>query len=316
MCRTYPPEQSGRRKRDHISQWWVAWEVQSGEYTHTDYDFKKPSLDLGANVNDPRGHGHAKGEMRDYPGAYTTHDAGGSLARIRLDELRSRYQVVHGIGNARGLAVGALFTLSGFPRDDQNREYLITSATYEAGSNEYATGGEDDPSFDCSFTGMSSAEQFRPPCVTPKPVVQGPQTARGRRPRRRGDPHRRARPHQGAVPLGPRGQEGPGQLVLDARRRSCGRAAAGARCSIPRIGMEVIVDFLEGDPDQPIVTGCVYNGSNKPPYALPGEKTQIDHQEQFEQGRRRLERDALRGQEGQRRDLYPRAEGSQPRHRA
>ncbi len=269
----YPPEQTGRRKRDHISQWWVAWEVQSGEYSHTDYDFKKPALDLGANVNDPRGHGHAKGEMRDYPGAYTTPDAGGSLARIRLDELRARYQVVHGIGNARGLAVGALFALTGFPRDDQNREYLITSATYEARSNDYgAGGGEDDSNFDCSFTGMSSAEQFRPPCVTPEPVVQGPQTA---------------------LVVGPSGEEihtdEHGRIKVQFHWDRKGKKDQDSSCWmrvgqlwassgwgsmwIPRIGMEVIVDFLEGDPDQPIVTGCVYNGANKPPYALPGEKT-------------------------------------------
>jgi type VI secretion system secreted protein VgrG len=269
----FPPEQSGRRKRDHISQWWTSWEVQSGQYTHTDYDFKKPALDLKTNVNDPRKHGHATGEMRDYPGAYTEPGVGGSLARIRLDELRSRYQVVHGIGNARGMAVGSLFTLTDFPRDDQNREYLITSATYEARSNEYTVGGEDDPNFDCSFTGISSAEQFRPPCVTPEPVVQGPQTA---------------------VVVGPGGDEiytdEHGRIKVQFHWDCLGKKDQDSSCWmrvgqlwahggwgsmwIPRIGMEVIVEFLEGDPDQPIVTGCVYNGTNKPPYALPANKTQ------------------------------------------
>jgi type VI secretion system secreted protein VgrG len=268
----YPPEQMGRRARDHISQWWVGWEVQSGKYTHTDYDFKKPALNLTGVANGPRGHGHDKGEMRDYPGAYTDTDVGSSLARIRLDELRSRYQVVHGIGNARGLAVGSVFSLTDFPRDDQNREYLITSATYEARNNEYTGGGEDDPNFDCSFTGMSSAEQFRPPCVTPEPVVRGPQTA---------------------VVVGPAGEEihtdEHGRIKVQFHWDRVGKKDQDSSCWmrvgqlwahggwgsmwLPRIGMEVIVEFLEGDPDQPLVTGCVYNGTNKPPYPLPGEKT-------------------------------------------
>jgi type VI secretion system secreted protein VgrG len=288
----YPPEQSGRRKRDHISQWWAAWEVQSGQYTHTDYDFTKPALDLATKSNNPRRHGLAKGEVHDYPGAYTESDLGGRLANIRLEELRSRYQVLHGIGNAQGLAVGALFELTGFPRDDQNREYLITSTTCEASSNDYATSGnaEGESSFDCSFTAMSSDEQFRPPRVTPEPFVHGPQTAVVVGPGGEEiytDEHGRIkvrfhwdRAKSGRV--GPTNVDN-GNTIADTTKdedASCwirvGQLWASSGWGsmwIPRIGMEVIVDFLEGDPDQPIVTGCVYNGTNKPPYALPAEKT-------------------------------------------
>jgi len=119
---------------------------------------------------------------------------------------------------------------------------------------------------------MSSAEQFRPPCVTPEPVVQGPQTA---------------------LVVGPSGEEihtdEHGRIKVQFHWDRKGKKDQDSSCWmrvgqlwassgwgsmwIPRIGMEVIVDFLEGDPDQPIVTGCVYNGANKPPYALPGEKT-------------------------------------------
>ena len=121
---------------------------------------------------------------------------------------------------------------------------------------------------------MPSEQQFRPKRITPKPFVQGPQTAVVVGPGGRGDLHRQVRPGEGAVPLGPLRQEGREQLVLDPRRRSRGRARTGASIAIPRIGQEVIVDFLEGDPDQPIITGRVYNAEQMPPYDLPANKTQ------------------------------------------
>ncbi len=276
----YPPEQSARRKRDNISAWSSSWEVQSGKYSHTDFDFKKPQLNLHTEVKDPQTHGHADNEVYDYPGIYPDAGAGGSYARIRMDEMRSRYQIVHGRGDARGLTAGSLFTLTDYPRSDQNREYLITATSCQASSNKYGSGGGegDGDDFTCSFAAISSAQQFRPPRVTPLPVVHGPQTA---------------------FVVGPSGDEiytdehgrikvrfhwdRAKELNYDGKKdedSSCwirvGQTWASKSWGamfIPRVGMEVIVDFLEGDPDRPIVTGCVYNGTNKPPYPLPAEKT-------------------------------------------
>jgi type VI secretion system secreted protein VgrG len=269
----YPPEQTGRRKRDGISDWSVSWEIQSGKVTHTDYEFKTPSLDLRAQTQGPAGHGHDQEEIYDYPGLYYTNDLGGSLIKIRLDELRARYQVADGYGDARGLMTGSVFKLTGFPRSDQNAEYLITSTILQASSNDYSAagaGGGDD--FSCRFTAISSKEQFRPARVTPKPVVNGPQTA---------------------LVVGAGGEEihtdAHGRIMVQFPWDRLGKKNENSSCWIrvgqlwaaggwgsmwiPRIGMEVIVEFLEGDPDRPIVTGCVYNGTNKPPYGLPGEKT-------------------------------------------
>ena len=269
----YPPEQTGRRKRDGISDWSMSWEIQSGKFTHTDYEFKKPSLDLLSQTQGPAGHGHDKEEIYDYPGIYYTNDLGGSLVKIRLDELRARYQVAHGHGDARGLQTGSVFKLTGFPRSDQNDEYLITSTTLQASSSDYSAGGAGgDDDFSCGFTAIASKEQFRPARVTPKPVVNGPQTA---------------------VVVGAAGEEiytdEHGRIMVQFPWDRLGKKNENSSCWIrvgqlwasggwgsmwiPRIGMEVIVEFLEGDPDRPIVTGCVYNGTNKPPYPLPGEKT-------------------------------------------
>jgi type VI secretion system secreted protein VgrG len=269
----YPPEQTGRRKRDSISDWSMSWEIQSGKVAHTDYEFKKPALDLMAKTQGPAGHGHDKEEIYDYPGIYYEADLGGSLAKIRLDELKSRYQVAHGHGDARGLATGSVFKLVNHTsRTDQEGEYLITSTNIEAASNEYTAGGGNEHEFSCSFTAIPSKEQFRPPRITPKPMVTGPQTA---------------------LVVGPAGEEihtdEHGRIMVQFHWDRLGKKDENSSCwmrvghswahggwgsiFIPRIGMEVIVDFLEGDPDRPIVTGCVYNGTNKPPYPLPGDKT-------------------------------------------
>jgi type VI secretion system secreted protein VgrG len=269
----YPPEQTGRRKRDSISDWSMSWEIQSGKVAHTDYEFKKPALDLMAKTQGPAGHGHDKEEIYDYPGIYYATDLGGSLAKIRLDELKSRYQVAHGHGDARGLATGSVFKLVNHTsRTDQEGEYLVTSTNIQAASNEYTAGGGNEHEFSCSFTAILSKEQYRPLRITPKPVVSGPQTA---------------------LVVGPAGEEihtdEHGRIMVQFHWDRLGKKDENSSCwmrvgqtwahggwgsmFIPRIGMEVIVDFLEGDPDRPIVTGCVYNGTNKPPYPLPGDKT-------------------------------------------
>ncbi len=214
-------------------------------------------------------------EVYDYPGEYTQTDQGETYARARIQELHSDYERLQGQANARGLSVGSLFELTGFPRRDQNREYLIVSATHNLVSDEYesipgASGGE---LYTCSFTAIPSKQPFRPARITPKPVVQGPQTA---------------------IVVGPSGSE----IYTDKYSRvkvhfhwdrygkydekaSCwirvAQLWAGAKWGaihIPRIGQEVIVDFLEGDPDQPIITGRVYNNDNMPPYDLPDNATQ------------------------------------------
>jgi type VI secretion system secreted protein VgrG len=169
---------------------------------------------------------------------------------------------------------GSIFKLANYTdRSDQEGEYLITSTSIEAVSNEYTAGADNEHEFSCSFTAIPSKEQFRPPRVTPKPVVNGPQTA---------------------VVVGPAGEEihtdEYGRIMVQFHWDRLGKKDENSSCWIrvgqlwahggwgsiwlPRINMEVIVEFLEGDPDRPLVTGCVYNGTNKPPYPLPANKTQ------------------------------------------
>jgi type VI secretion system secreted protein VgrG len=210
----------------------------------------------------------------DYPGTYIQIPDGEQYASVRIEELATQFVAAHGATNARGLTVGALVTLEDHPRDDQNREYLVVGATHDLTFNDYEAlpegGGT---SYQCSFAAIPSAQQFRPRRMTPKPFVQGPQTA---------------------VVVGPAGEEiytdKYGRVKVQFHWDRLGKKDENSSCwirvshpwagkqwggiSLPRITQEVIVDFLEGDPDQPIITGRVYNAEQMPPYDLPANKTQ------------------------------------------
>ena len=267
----FPPDEHMRREEHHIHEWTVSQEVQPGIYALNDYDFERPKANLQVKSSIQRGHARAKMEIFDYPGEYTQTGDGETYVRARIEELQAEYEQVQGQSNARGLSVGSLFQLVDFPRQDQNREYLVVSATHELESDVYADGSADggEDVYTCSFTALHSKQPYRQPRTTPKPMVQGPQTA---------------------VVVGPAGEEiytdKYGRVKIQFHWDRYGKNDENSSCwvrvshptagkgwgavQIPRIGQEVIVEFLEGDPDQPIITGRVYNANQMPPYDLPG----------------------------------------------
>jgi type VI secretion system secreted protein VgrG len=216
-------------------------------------------------------------EAYDYPGEYGTCDEGNGLAKIRLEEMQACRQIGIGQSDCRRLVPGYRFTLDQHHRSDLNKECLIVRVSH-AGSQPQVLGadvgmnGDHDSTYQNQFECIHADVPFRSPRLTSRPVIQGPQTA---------------------IVVGPQGEE----IYTDKHGRvkvqfhwdregkqdeksSCwlrvGQVAAGSGWGalfLPRIGQEVVVQFLEGDPDQPIVMGSVYNGDNPPPYALPGEKT-------------------------------------------
>ncbi len=257
----------GVTDRECLSDWVVEMEVQPGTYALNDFDFEKPKKALLAKSNIEREHAEADYEMYDYPGEYLEHNEGEAYAKVRIEELQTQHEVLHGESSARGLSAGFTFTLEDHPRDDQNREYLITSTSIEVVSDVFTTSGDSDTdSFDCSLTAIDSKTPFRPARITPRPLIQGPQTA---------------------IVVGPKGYE----IYTDKHARvkvqfhwdRYGKFDDNSSCWIrvsqsnagkswgsmitPRIGQEVIIEFLEGDPDRPIITGRVYNGDQPPPYA-------------------------------------------------
>jgi len=268
-------ERAVRPEQDYISQWHYTREIQPGGYALEDYDFERPSVDLAVQTKVQRKHALADYEIYDYPGNYVQAAEGDQSVRCRIDECQARFELARGETNARALAVGHLFALASHPRGDQNREYLVTAATHTLVHNDYESldGGSAGVGYSCAFTALSSRQQFRPGRTTPKPLVQGPQTA---------------------VVVGPGGDEiytdNYGRVKVQFHWDRYGKKNENSSCwirpshpwagkswgmvAIPRIGQEVIVDFLEGDPDRPIVTGRVYNAEQMPPYALPANKTQ------------------------------------------
>jgi type VI secretion system secreted protein VgrG len=263
------PQELVRPDLEHLFSWEFSREVQPGVFSLDDYDFERPSVDLRLQRPTPRGYTPSDYEWFDYPGLFTKKPRGEQLAQVRGDEFGSRFERAVAIGNARGVSVGSIFTLEGFPREDQNGKHLVVSSVHDLEFSEYEAmpdqGGSD---FRCRFETMTTTQTFRPQRLTPKPFVQGPQTA---------------------MVVGPAGEEiytdNHGRVKVQFHWDSRGGHNEQSSCwirvshpwagkgwgsvSTPRIGQEVIVDFLEGDPDQPIITGRVYNAEQPPPFGFP-----------------------------------------------
>ncbi|QXH56386.1 type VI secretion system Vgr family protein [Pseudomonas maumuensis] len=269
----YPPD-GQHHERDHINDWHLAQEVQPGSLELNDYDFQRPSARIDVRSAMPRPHQAGDYPLYDYPGAYEQTQDGEHYARTRLESLQSLHERVELRGNARGLGSGHLFSLSNFSRQDQNREYLIVAARYYVHQERLESGGGSGAAqFESNLSCIDAQQNYRPVGSTLRPIVKGPQTA---------------------VVVGPSGEEiwtdqyGRVKVHFHWDRHdqsnensSCwirvSQATAGKNwgsIQVPRIGQEVIVSFLEGDPDRPIITGRVYNAEQTVPYDLPGGATQ------------------------------------------
>jgi len=247
----------------------------SGSVGLDDYNMETPSLNLLQKSNTTiKGVDNSAFKLFDYPGKYAKVNEGERYARLRMEEQEASNATVAGTAMGAALACGTKVEVADFYRRDANKPYLVTSVEHAATNASFrsATSGTD-YTFVQSFVGIPATVVYRPPRITPKAIVRGVQTA---------------------VVVGPAGEE----IYVDKYGRvkvqffwdqegqknehsSCyirvATAWAGKQWGaihIPRIGQEVIVDFLEGDPDRPIIVGRVYNAEQMPPYELPANKTQ------------------------------------------
>ena len=271
--------------QDFIDGWSFAEDIASGHFAADDYDFKKPKSILDTKQQQPAGHTEDSRELYEWPGGYTEMGDGENYARVRIEQQKAQRETVQGEGNARNLAPGYLFTFSKYPRGDQNKDYLIEAAYYRfeenvrrsdgaGGAGNASRGGLDSPtSYRLSISAVPKTTPYRSQRTTPKPHTTGPQTA---------------------VITGPAGEEiytdQYGRVKVQFHWDRYGSFDENSSCwirvsqtwagsnygsmHIPRIGQEVIVDFLNGDPDYPIITGRVYNAMQMPPWELPANKTQ------------------------------------------
>jgi type VI secretion system secreted protein VgrG len=239
-----------------------------GKVTLRDYDHLQPSLKLESVES-----GEGVEEVYDYPGKYTELDEGTRYARLRLEEREEWYETVRGASTARSLQSGFSFDVKEHYNTDVNKTYQLLSVRHIAHSGSYKSWDEPSFKYQNEFTGIPSDVPFHPSRVSPRPVIRGSQTA---------------------LVVGKAGEEiwvdNHGRVKVQFYWDRDGQKDENSSCwvrvsstwagkewgfiQIPRIGQEVIVDFLEGDPDQPIITGRVYNAEQVPPYDLPGNQTQ------------------------------------------
>jgi type VI secretion system secreted protein VgrG len=241
-------------------------------YATTSFDFQNPRERLEAREATGRRPGTTPLlERHEYAGpfAFSSPEDGQRMARLRIQEAELRSQTFEGAGNCRFLTCGHRFELLGHP--DRDRRFLVTAVTHEAANNYRESGGK--PHYRNRFTCVRAQAPFRPPLRTARPLMPGPQTA---------------------TVVGPPGEEifcdRHGRVRVQFPWDREGRFTEASSCwvrvaspwagdrfgmvAVPRVGQEVLVAFLEGNPDRPIITGSAYNESNPPPWELPAHRTQ------------------------------------------
>lgn len=258
-------------------------QMRTRKVTLHDWDYKKRGT-IGENAPTVLDIGSDHGlERYRYPGGFAAQSGAGDsetgkhLSKVIMESEESSHQRFHGDSQVRTLAPGHTFTLYDHPFDEFNMEYMVLAVWHHGRNNLPAESGGGG-SYGNEFTLQPHDTVYRAPLATHKGLVRGPQTA---------------------IVVGPAGEEiytdelgrikvrfhWDRKLSNQSTSMPDDKASCWIRVAqmwagngygtmfIPRIGMEVVVDFLEGDPDRPIAVGCVYNGINKPPYALPGEQT-------------------------------------------
>ncbi|TWC40140.1 type VI secretion system secreted protein VgrG [Pseudomonas sp. SJZ079] len=254
----YLGQQLGERELHGIRSGQICRQAVSGVYRATDYEFTTPTTALYGQAEAAAG----PLSVYEHPGGYTAKARGDALGKQRVDALRSEESRFIGESDCRWLVPGHSFTLSGHDDDAANIEWVVTRVSHEVCHVHYRN----------RFEAIPKSTTYRPPRTTPKPRMHT----------------------QTAIVVGKAGEEiwtdEYGRIKLQFPWDRDGKNDESSSCwvrvvlpwsgkgfgmqFIPRIGQEVIVTFIDGDPDRPLVTGCVYNGDNNLPYELPANQTQ------------------------------------------
>jgi type VI secretion system secreted protein VgrG len=256
-----------QRDEEHFNHWVPTRKFRTGKFAVNDYDFEKPSASLEAERDAGSPYRAGALEFYDYPGRYAEKDKGTKFSNIRLEAEQAADKRIETAGEVPRLFAGGLFTLKDHSHGPQNKEYLVVRASHKIITEQYrsGSGGAQGEAYTGTYDVLSTDVPFRTPALTRKPRIPGPQTAK-------------------VVGQGEIDVDEYGQIMVEfhwdrdktqSRRVRVAQVWSGKQWGgvyIPRIDQEVIIQFLEGDPDQPIVIGTVYNGDNMPPYSLPGDK--------------------------------------------
>jgi type VI secretion system secreted protein VgrG len=262
---------------DNLRAWSHDYEFTSGKWTHTDYDFENPTTSLLSESKSKVSlTGNSSLEFYDFPGDYVDKGLGGDLLKLRMEEEEAAYNTASGRSICHTFSPGARFTLTKHhDKSEAGGKWVITAVEHHAsqGGNYFSGAAHSDEIYQNSFRAMPSDVVFRPPRVRSKPRLMGIQSA---------------------LVVGPSGEEIytdkygriKVQFPWDRKGKKDDKSSLWIRVAtpwagkqwgmihIPRIGNEVIVSFLDGDPDRPVVTGMLYNADHMPPYGLPDNMTQ------------------------------------------
>ncbi|MGJ7528436.1 type VI secretion system tip protein TssI/VgrG [Variovorax sp. GB1P17] len=278
---------------EYIHSFVPSHRLTSGRYATKDYDYTRPRANLSAGHRDPRSTGQSDGEVYQWhhpasgshyaqpragsTGANNPQEEGRHLALLRMQALRTHGSRAQASGHLRGMVPGRTFSLAGHPRASANTDYLvldthllIEDVAQDSQNKEAVLDRAQRWRVNVDFTAHPAKEPLRPALTRRKPVCKGPQTA---------------------LVVGPEGQnlwtDEYGRIKVQFPWDRIGQKNLHSSCwvrvsspwagnqlgatHIPRIGQEVIVSFIGGDPDLPLCTGRVHNQANQPPWALPGQ---------------------------------------------
>ncbi len=274
----YPQAGAAQRERDHLNAWSIAKSFEPAGVAAREYNFETPSSIASgvSSVARRSSRDASRFEVFEYPAGANQATAAGveRMAKLRAEQLQASQTIARGGGDAAGLSAGRLFTLENYPRADLNKKYLITATSCQVHSDAMQSGAGRDASaqFAINIEAIDAREPYRPPRITPKPLIQGTQTAQV---------------------VGVDGQEIDtdkyGRVKVQFHWDRAGKSNQDSSCwvrvaqswagknwgmqFVPRIGQEVVVSFLDGDPDHPLIIGSVYNADQMPPYELPSQQT-------------------------------------------
>ncbi|NHZ66131.1 type VI secretion system Vgr family protein [Massilia genomosp. 1] len=254
----FVPAATGGREQQCIYAGELGQQAVSAGFRTADFAFATPAAALTASATAGAG-GPAH---YDYPGGYASKAQGDAIATRRAQAQGAGARQLNGQSDSRALVPGHTFQLTGHERADANAAWVVSALSHEASHERYTN----------DFSALPGSVAYRPPRTSARPRIHGSQTA---------------------IVVGKEGEEiwtdAFGRIKVQFHWDRAGKRDENSSCwvrvaqswtgkgwggqFIPRIGQEVVVSFLDGDPDRPLVTGCVYNGANAPPYGLPAEQT-------------------------------------------
>ncbi|MCP5208598.1 MAG: type VI secretion system tip protein VgrG [Hahellaceae bacterium] len=257
----------------NINSWQRSYRFCSGKVSHTDYSFEAPSTSLMTEqstiLSIPN---TSKFDVYDYPGEYVEKGLGDGYARNRMEAIEAGHEFVEAGSNYALNTAGFVFkTGRNSYLADAKKGFVVTRIRHSATEGNYRAGGAGNYSYSNSFSCVPETVVMRPQHITPKPFIRGTQTA---------------------VVVGPAGEEiytdKYGRIKVQFFWDRLGSKDENSSCwirvaqiwsgkkwgaqYIPRIGQEVLISFLEGDPDRPLIIGSVYNSDQMPPYELPANR--------------------------------------------